>query len=211
MDDFEHGSERLGTRTALHRVLRPQTHRCVGRRRDPSDGGQGRQARGGLADDSTVLCRLSQRQVLLPSPDAAKAHTCARSGDIEASRKMGVYYMATLLFKTYFKVRRPFADVLLANTSSSRQQRSASTLPVESRRTSCSLWINTRCLNRCVAPPPASTHDLSGAVQILHGLLCVPARGLRNSRDRIDVLSPLDKGPLLPPDRVRALHVSLQN
>ena len=34
----------------------------------------------------------------------------ARSGDAGSSRKMGVYYMATLLFKIYFKVSRRLHD-----------------------------------------------------------------------------------------------------
>lgn len=37
----------------------------------------------------------------------------SRSGDAGSSRKMGVYYMATLLFKIYFKVSRWLDDHLL--------------------------------------------------------------------------------------------------
>ena len=47
------------------------------------------------------------RPFQLSNAQAEMEISCARrSGDAGSSRKMGVYYMATLLFKIYFKVSR---------------------------------------------------------------------------------------------------------
>lgn len=60
----------------------------------------------------SVLCSLERVQALWcarsPVADAESGSPDVSATDVQASRKMGTYYLATLLFKTYFKVSCPF-------------------------------------------------------------------------------------------------------
>lgn len=107
-------------------------------------------------------------------PDSSM--TC-RASDMMASRKMGTYYLASLLFKTYFRVRSRFLSALAPSISAD----SSSLLAAQLDRAVQEHHQGHQCGR------PAAAHGLSSSaprhVLVLHGRLCVPARGLCAGRE----------------------------